>query len=506
MRFMPSDFSEENYVRHSPGEEAGIKVPRNVEAEAMLLGALLIENRIGDDVRGKLRPEHFYEPMHARIFEKAMQLIDDGVTCTPVTMKPYFEDDPTMKELGGPSYLAKITGDGAGLVGARSFADQIYDLAMLRELALAASEMQKSASDTTESVSWEPVYEQFEDRIASLQGHSKKPMSQSFSDLMRENITELEEMSRTGDKPGITIDLYEDWNKVAGRGMGGDLIILAARPSMGKTAISTAIAAGAAKAGHPTKYKSIEMHGKKIALRACASILWEQDVTPTYTQLQEGNLLPHQWQELHKVEEEIDGWPLFIETCAEFYVEDLASDIRRTNRMLERKGQPPLKYCIIDYLGKIKTRQRFNNTNDRITYICHTLKEVAVKTETIMIVLAQLSRAIEQREDKRPLLSDLRDSGSIEQDADVVVFLYREEYYHVRTRPPENQPAKLETWKAKLFEIQHQLEIFSSKRREGALAKRLSYFNTEFQAIRDQDYFNWKSQQESTETMDRGWK
>jgi len=384
--------------------------------------------------------------------------------------------------------------------------DPDYLLGRLRELALAASEMQKSASDTTESVSWEPVYEQFEDRIASLQGHSKKPMSQSFSDLMRENITELEEMSRTGDKPGITIDLYEDWNKVAGRGMGGDLIILAARPSMGKTAISTAIAAGAAKAGHPTKYKSIEMHGKKIALRACASILWEQDVTPTYTQLQEGNLLPHQWQELHKVEEEIDGWPLFIETCAEFYVEDLASDIRRTNRMLERKGQPPLKYCIIDYLGKIKTRQRFNNTNDRITYICHTLKEVAVKTETIMIVLAQLSRAIEQREDKRPLLSDLRDSGSIEQDADVVVFLYREEYYHVRTRPPENQPAKLETWKAKLFEIQHQLEIFSSKRREGALAKRLSYFNTEFQAIRDQDYFNWKSQQESTETMDRGWK
>jgi len=228
------------------GEEQ--RLPRNVEAEAAFLGALMIDNRIIEDVSIKLRPEHFFEPLHGRIFEQILRLIDRNMLVTPVTLKPLFENDETMKELGGPGYLVKLTADGAGLIGARDFAQQIYDLALLRELVSVGRGLVEGALDTSDAVDPKAQIEQAEAQLYKVaEGEGETGSMKSFLAASTEAIKNVEKaLNSGGHLSGVTTGL-DSINAKCGGLHNSDLIILAGRPGMGKTSLATNIAFNAAQ-------------------------------------------------------------------------------------------------------------------------------------------------------------------------------------------------------------------------------------------------------------------
>jgi replicative DNA helicase len=291
---------------------------------------------------------------------------------------------------------------------------------------------------------------------------------------------------------GFAIKLLKDWNAVAGRAEEGDMTLLGGRPSMGKTAVSVAIACGAAAAGEPTEYFSLEMDRRKLTRRAIANLIYQPGVTASYQDLINGKLGMQDKAAIAEARKLIESWPLNISDPALMYVEDVAPAIRRRQRELERKGQT-LKLVIIDYLGRLKTRRRFTSETEEVSYISRTLKDTAKECKIALIVLVQLSRGVEARDNKRPMLADLRQSGSLEQDADTVVFVYRDEYYLERSEPPKDKQEKWNKWADEIAAVRDVMEMYSSKRREGALVKRLSKFFTAHQAVRDQDFFQWQA-------------
>ena len=234
-------------MRFPNDESEGQRLPRNVEAEATFLGALLIDNRVAEDVQIRLRPEHFYEPLHGRIYEQALKLLDKNMVVTPVTLKPYFESDEAMKALGGPSYLAKLTGDGAGLIGARDFANQIYDLALLRELVSVGRTLVESALDTSETVDPKEQIEEAETALYRVsEGEAQEGGVRSFLQASTEALHNVERAFNSGGKvSGITTGLTDVNAKMGGLHK-SDLLILAGRPGMGKTSLATNIAFNAA--------------------------------------------------------------------------------------------------------------------------------------------------------------------------------------------------------------------------------------------------------------------
>src|SRR5688572_11452163 len=223
-------------------------LPHNVEAEAALLGALMIDNRIAEDIQLKLRPDHFYEPLHGRIYEQILRLIDRNMIASPVTLRPLFEADEEMRELGGPAYLAQLTGSGAAIIGARDFAEQIYDLALLRALVGVGREMVERALDTSEEVEPRGQIEEAESalyRVAEDGGGDGR--TKSFLEAAREAVQMAEKALQTGGGlSGITTGL-ETVNAKIGGLHNSDLLILAGRPGMGKTSLATNIAFNAAK-------------------------------------------------------------------------------------------------------------------------------------------------------------------------------------------------------------------------------------------------------------------
>ncbi|MEP2495250.1 MAG: DnaB-like helicase N-terminal domain-containing protein, partial [Parasphingorhabdus sp.] len=259
------------------------RLPRNVEAEATFLGALLIDNRVAEDVQIRLRPEHFYEPLHGRIYEQALKLLDKNMVVTPVTMKPYFESDEAMKALGGPSYLAKLTGDGAGLIGARDFADQIYDLALLRELVSVGRTLVESALDTSETVDPKEQIEEAETALYRVsEGEAQEGGVRSFLQASTEALTNVERAFNSGGKVSGTTTGLTDVNAKMGGLHKSDLLILAGRPGMGKTSLATNIAFNAANRylrdmedgiapedslGAKTAFFSLEMSADQLATR-----------------------------------------------------------------------------------------------------------------------------------------------------------------------------------------------------------------------------------------------
>jgi replicative DNA helicase len=266
------------------GEEQ--RLPRNVEAEAAFLGALMIDNRIIEDVSIKLRPEHFFEPLHGRIFDQILRLIDRNMLVTPVTLKPLFESDPTMQELGGPGYLVKLTADGAGLIGARDFAQQIYDLALLRELVSVGRGLVEGALDTSEAVDPKLQIEQAEAQLYKVaEGEGETGSMKSFLAASTEAIKNVEKaLNSGGHLSGVTTGL-DSINAKCGGLHNSDLIILAGRPGMGKTSLATNIAFNAAQrwlrdredgideaksVGAKTAFFSLEMSADQLATRILA--------------------------------------------------------------------------------------------------------------------------------------------------------------------------------------------------------------------------------------------
>jgi replicative DNA helicase len=457
-----------------------------VEAEAALLGALMIDNRLAEDIQLKLRPEHFFEPLHARIYENILKLIDRNMIASPVTLRPLFEQDQEMRELGGPAYLAQLTGSGAAIIGARDFAGQVYELALLRALIGVGREMVENALDTSDAVDPKGQIEAAEAalyRVAEEGGGEGSV--KSFAQATRLAVQLAEKALNTGGGlSGVTTGL-ETVNAKTGGLHHSDLLILAGRPGMGKTSLATNIAFNAAQryvrdiedgiapeksAGAAVAFFSLEMSSDQLATR----ILAEQSGISSEN-LRMGKISQQDFRNLARAAADLESLPLYIDDTPGLTIAALRTRARRLKR---QKG---IGFIVVDYLQLLSGTGKGGGDQNRvqeISEISRGLKTLAKELHVPVLALSQLSRAVEQREDKRPQLSDLRESGSIEQDADIVLFVYREEYYvqsREPKRPMEGDDSKIfeahEAWARDMERAYGLAELIIAKQRHGATGK-----------------------------------
>jgi replicative DNA helicase len=486
-------------IAESASEPGAQALPQNVEAEAALLGALMIDNRLVEDVQLKLRPDHFFEPLHGRIYEAILRMTDANRVANPVTLRPLFEADEAIKEVGGPAYLAQLTGSGAAVIGARDFAHQIYDLALLRALIGVGRDLVEGALDTSEDVAPLAQIERAETELYKVaEEGGAEGRARSFGEAAMDSIRNAEAaLNRGGGLTGITSG-FTGLNSRIGGLQRSDLIIVAGRPGMGKTALATNMAFAAAErflqdqadgiepakaAGAPIAIFSLEMSSEQLVTR----VLSEQSQV-TAEQIRTGSLGRHEFASFARTAERLHSLPFYIDDTPGLTIAALRTRARRLKR---QKG---IGLIVVDYLQLLSGTGRGANDNrvQEISEISRGLKQLAKELDVPVIGVSQLSRAVEQREDKRPQLADLRESGSIEQDADIVLFVYREEYYlkaHEPKHPIPGDSAEVfsafEEWESKHSQVAGMAELIIAKNRHGGTGKERLRFEGRFTKFSD---------------------
>lgn len=480
----------------------GRALPANLEAEAAFLGAVLIDNRVIEELGTPLRADHFYEPVHQRIYDRVMRLLDRNALATPVTLKPYFESDEALGQLGGTTYLAQLTADGQGLLAPRELAQQIYDLALLRELVSVGRNLVEGALDTSEEVApMEKIAQAEADLFRVAEGAASENEAAPFRSAALTAIKMAEAaMSSGGGLSGKTTGLDSIDQKTAGL-HNSDLVILAGRPGMGKTSLATNIAFNCAEEhmryqrdggpfnyGAPVAFFSLEMSADQLATR----ILAEQAEISSEN-LRTGKLTRDEFQKLSFASQRLAELPLYIDDTPALSIAALRTRARRLKRRHD------IGLIVVDYLQLLQGSQRAgDNRVNEISEISRGLKTLAKELQLPVIALSQLSRAVESREDKRPMLSDLRESGSIEQDADMVWFIFRADYYHEASRPDQPDGAssneaveKYRTWEEKYLELRNKATLMVAKQRHGSTGNVPLHFQaeiTKFTSPNKRDY------------------
>jgi replicative DNA helicase len=448
-------------------------VPHNILAEKALLGALLIENRLLEDLANRVRAEHFYEPLHGRIFAAITAVADRGIA-NPVTLRPLFETDPAMAELGGPAYLLTLTEDHGVLLAARDCAGQVYDLALLRELVLVGTNLVNAATDTSTGIEPEAQITNAEAALYAVAERGQVSGEvQGFSAAAAKAVAmAAKAMKSGGHLSGLTTGLAGINGKIGGL-HNSDLVIIAGRPAMGKTALATNMAfacavqhmidlrrdsAAADSSGAPVAFFSLEMSAEQLANR----ILAEQAGISS-EDLRMGRIQQGDFNKLARAAADLENLALLIDDTPALTIAALRTRARRLKRTQK------IGLIVVDYLQLLQgtARNAAENRVNEISEITRGLKTLAKELDVPVIALSQLSRAVENREDKRPQLSDLRESGTIEQDADIVLFVYREEYYHANKKP-EDGSEKFDAWQQKAIRIEGRAEVIVAKQRHGA--------------------------------------
>ena len=449
-------------------------MPHSIEAEQQLLGAILTNNDIFDRVASIIGPKHFYDPVHARIFETAATRISKNALASPVTLKTFLEDDEGLKELGGPAYLARLAGAAISAFAARDYAQMIYDLAVRRELIQVGRNISDKAAKV--DVDSEPKDQIVEAEQALYALAEQGTTDQGFQSFLRA-VTDAVNVAnaayqRDGGMAGVSTGLI-DLDKKLGGLHKSDLLILAGRPSMGKTSLATNIAFNIAKAykkgmlpdgtegavdGGVVGFYSLEMSAEQLAAR----ILSEAAEVPS-EQIRRGDMTETEFRRFVDAAKSLESCPLFIDDTPALPISQLAARARRLKRT------HGLDVLMVDYLQLVRGTGRSENRVNEISEITMGLKAIAKELNIPVIALSQLSRQVESREDKRPQLSDLRESGSIEQDADVVMFVFREEYYKEREKPGDHEMDKMAAWQEEMERLHGKAEVVIGKQRHGPI-------------------------------------
>ncbi len=461
-------------------------LPHNIEAEQALLGALLVNNDVYDRVAAIVQAGHFFDPVHARIFEVAGERIRRNALATPVTIKAFFEDDTGLRELGGPAYLARLAGAAISLFAARDYAQLIYDLAIRRDLILIGQEIAGKAARM--EVDSEPRDQIVEAEQALYQLGEQGKVDKGFQSFRSAVIDAVQVANaaylREGGLAGLSTGLV-DLDKRLGGLHPSDLLILAGRPSMGKTSLATNIAFNIAKAykkgtkpdgsegaieGGVIGFFSLEMSSEQLAAR----ILSEASRIPSH-QIRHGDMTEEEMRRFIEAAKTLETCPLFIDDTPALPISTIAARARRLKR------QHGLDALVIDYLQLARpASSRSEGRVQEVSEITQGLKAIAKELNIPVIALSQLSRAVESREDKRPQLSDLRESGSIEQDADVVMFVFREEYYKEREKPGDHDIEAMVKWKDAMGALHGKAELIIGKQRHGPIGTIDLAFEGEF--------------------------
>ncbi|MEX0282197.1 MAG: replicative DNA helicase [Arenibacterium sp.] len=449
-------------------------LPHSVEAEQQLLGAILTNNDVYDRIASIIGAQHFFDPVHARIYEIAAARIARNQLASPVTLKAFMDDDEGLKELGGTAYLARLAGTAISAFAVRDYAQMIYDLAIRRELIALGRDISAKAAHV--DVASEP-----KEQIVEAEQHLYKLSEQGQADTGFQSflraVTDAVNVAnaayqREGGLAGISTGLV-DMDKKLGGLHRSDLLILAGRPSMGKTSLATNIAFNIAKAykrgrlpdgnegavdGGVVGFYSLEMSAEQLAAR----ILSEASEVPS-EQIRRGDMTEAEFRRFVDAAKSLEACPLYIDDTPALPISQLAARARRLKRT------HGLDVLIVDYLQLVRPASAKDSRVNEVSEITQGLKAIAKELDIPVVALSQLSRQVESRDDKRPQLSDLRESGSIEQDADVVMFVFREEYYVEREKPSDDKLDEIAAWQERMEALHGKAEVIIGKQRHGPI-------------------------------------
>ncbi len=486
-----------------PADNAGDVLrtpPHNYEAERALLGAVLMNNRAFERVSEFLSAEHFADPVNGRIYQACAKLIEQGHQANPVTLKTYLERDDLIIAAGGIKYLASLAAAAVTIINAGDYGKLIYDLFLRRELIALGENMVNEAFESQPDESAMDQIEGSEQKLFNLaSSNAAEGGFQTFESALSTAISLAEAAHRReGALAGVTTGLRDLDSKLGGL-HSSDLLILAGRPSMGKTALATTMAFNAARYYRTTEnvedkgklvaFFSLEMSAEQLATR----ILAERSKINSHS-IRTGGLSNDDFARLVVASQETSDLPLYIDDTPAVTVSAIRTRCRRLARQNKTGGHSGLGLIVIDYLQLIAPArgERSENRVQEISAITRGLKALAKDLGVPVMALSQLSRAVEQREDKRPQLSDLRESGTIEQDSDVVMFVFREEYYLERAEPsqkPEETSERFHErytkWQERFQQSHNVAEVLVAKQRHGPIGTVKLHFEANFTHFSD---------------------
>ncbi|WP_425408482.1 replicative DNA helicase [Hyphococcus sp.] len=466
------------------------KLPVSLDAEQAILGAVLFDNEIFYRISLFLKAEHFFDPVHQIIFEASGDLINSGRLASPVTIDTYLAKAQGYLDAGGKTYLEQLAANVPSTAGASDYARIVFDLSVCRGLMSIGSEMFDRAKVATLD---DHPGQQLQDAEQALYKLAETGKYGGGFKTFRSAITEAIELAnaavkRDGGLAGVSTGL-RDFDRMLGGLHPSDLIILAGRPSMGKTSLATNVAVNAAKAYKTEKqpdgtlktvdgaivgFFSLEMSAEQLATR----IISEFAEVPS-EKIRRGEVDQEQFDKIYHAARELEKLPLYIDDTGGLSIAQLAARARRLKR------QHGLDLLVVDYLQLLTGSGRRNDGRvQEITEISQGLKALAKELEVPIVALSQLSRQVESRDDKRPQLADLRESGSIEQDADVVLFVFREKYYLSRAEPREGTEEHAK-WMSRLDEVGDTAEVIIGKQRHGPIGKVDLHFEEKFTKFSD---------------------
>ena len=474
--------------------------PANIEAERALLGAIMMNNRSYERVSDFLLPEHFTDAANGRIFQAITRLAEQGHQANAVTLKTYLERDELVVQAGGMKYLAALSGSVVNIINAGDYGRLIYDLHLRRELIALGEVMVNDAFEATPEDPATAQIETAEQRLFDLASSGTiEGGFKSFDKALLEAIDQAEAAHRReGALAGVTTGLVDLDRKLGGLHR-SDLLILAGRPSMGKTSLATNIAYNAARyynatanpedRGKTVAFFSLEMSSEQLATR----ILAERAKISSH-EIRTGKLSHDDFGRLVAASQELNDLPLFIDDTPAVTVSTIRTRCRRLSRQGRKEDQGGLGLIVIDYLQLIAPSrgERAENRVQEISSITRGLKALAKELNVPVMALSQLSRQVENREDKRPQLSDLRESGTIEQDSDVVMFVFREQYYLERAEPgqrPDESDERFHErhvkWQQGCERAHNIAEVIIAKQRHGPIGTVKLHFEPNFTAFTD---------------------
>ena len=455
------------------------ELPNNIEAEQAVIGSILVSNDIFDEVNTIISSINFYDPMHQKIFEAIESLIYKGMLANPITLKNYFEDEKD--EINVPEYLVKVTKFSTSVRQAVEYSKIIYDMFVRRELIKISEETIDSAKLNDLDTSGQTIIENSERQLFDLAEKGSFNSSLiKFDDAMKQTI----EMASAAYKNeegivGVPTGLRDLDDKLGGLHQ-SDLIIIAGRPSMGKTSLATNIAFNAAqKLQDSGKKSSIAFFSLEMSSEQLSTRIISEQARISSNDIRRGRISDDQFDKFLETSKNIAELPLYIDETPAISIAALSNRARRIKRLFG------LDMIVVDYIQLMRgTTYNKDGRVQEISQITQGLKAIAKELAVPVVALSQLSRQVEQRDDHKPQLADLRESGSIEQDADVVMFVYREGYYLSRKEPREATVEHAE-WQAKMNEVAHLAQIIIGKQRHGPIGNVTLEFEERFTKFKD---------------------
>jgi replicative DNA helicase len=460
----------------------------NLEAEQSILGAILLNNSLLESLNDFLRHHHFSDVIHQKIYQTLDRMVDRGQLADPITLRDFFSKDVLFEAVGGSDYLIDLANNVMAVSHVHDYARLVHDFYIRRQLVGIGSGMISRAHDQHDThKNAQDQIEEAERNLYQLAIHgSHNKGFQSLSDSLAAALEIAESARRkTSGIAGVTTG-FIDLDKNLGGLHPSDLVILAARPSMGKTALGLNIAYQAASSNNnkgAVAFFSLEMSSDQLAGRILSS-----EARISSDLIRRGAISQNDFDGLIQASRKMDQTPLMIDDTPALSV----SGIRNRARRLQR--QSGLSLIVVDYL-QLMTAGNGGGSDNRVqevSEITRSLKALAKELQVPVIALSQLSRAVESRDDKRPQLSDLRESGSIEQDADVVMFIYREEYYESRKKPSDTNSEKYATWQKRIHDIKNKAEIIIAKQRHGPIGTVDMFYDSQYVK-----FGNWTNQSSS---------